>query len=251
MILFLSTVFIQLGETNQAIDENTITVDDEPGDADYTSIKEAINNSKSGDIIEVYSGTYEEDDINIFISNLTLKGIPNELGEGNDTGKPLINATGLKDVFLIHVNDVTITGFEIETSSNSAIVIYSEGNVINENTIKTVEGVCILINGTVSDSKKNGVIFNSFINENFTTAYGVFLNKTNSNVIMYNNFLVKTDAYFINSFKTIWLFNYWQNPRILPKPISGKLIFFKEIFPITIPWLNIDWRPALEPFNFT
>jgi hypothetical protein len=38
-------------------------VDDEPGDADFISIKEAVNSSNPGDTIEVYSGIYYEEGI--------------------------------------------------------------------------------------------------------------------------------------------------------------------------------------------
>ena len=66
-----------------------IIVDDE-GDGDYISIKEAVNYSKSGDIIKVYSGVYYEEEIVITTEDITLRGIPYELGVGDDLGKPVI-----------------------------------------------------------------------------------------------------------------------------------------------------------------
>lgn len=90
---------------------NIITVDNE-GDGDYISIKEAVNNSNSGDIIKVYSGTYLEQKINISIENITLYGVPYELGIGNDTGRPVINNTVFRaEIFGINANGVTISGF--------------------------------------------------------------------------------------------------------------------------------------------
>jgi len=70
-----------------------------------------------------------------------------------------------------------------------------------------------------------------------------------SNAIAENDFLINTNAHFSNSFKNRWFFNYWQQPRILPKLIFGSWSIITEIFSATIPWFNIDMRPALEPNN--
>jgi len=85
---------------------NVIIVDDE-GDGDYTSIQEAVNNSNAGDIIEIYSGTYNE--YNIVISHpISIIGIPHELGVGNDTGKPVIKPPHFLNEFY-HIMDVFST----------------------------------------------------------------------------------------------------------------------------------------------
>ena len=63
ILLFIGTGIIPSITSEQTYDKNIITVDDEPGDADFTSIKEAVNASSPGDTIEVYSGTYPEDGI--------------------------------------------------------------------------------------------------------------------------------------------------------------------------------------------
>lgn len=100
-------------------DRNIITVDNE-GDGDYTSIKEALNNSNPGDTIEVYSGTYYEHNITIGKEDITLKGIPYELGNGNDKGKPFINGEG-KDIVIgiSYANNITIIGFHIENGGGT------------------------------------------------------------------------------------------------------------------------------------
>ena len=72
-------------------DKTVITVDDE-GDGDYNSIKDALRFAYPGVTIEVYSGTYYENNINIGLRGLTLKGMPYELGSGNDTGKPVVTS---------------------------------------------------------------------------------------------------------------------------------------------------------------
>ncbi len=96
--------------------KNIITVDDEPGDADFTSIKEAVDYSSPGDTIEVYSGTYPEEGIRIVKENITLLGISHELGGGNDTGKPIIKGDGTTYVIKLIASNVTVSNFIIENS---------------------------------------------------------------------------------------------------------------------------------------
>ena len=47
-----------------------------------------------------------------------------------------------------------------------------------------------------------------------------------------------------------WRGNYWQRSRIFPNIIFGKVeirIHFGNWK--TLPWLQIDWRPAKKPYN--
>jgi len=98
--------------------KSVIIVDDE-GDGDYTSIKEAVNNANPDDTIEVYSGTYYECGIEIYTENVTLKGIPYELGNGSDTGKPFINGEGKDHVIEIKSQRITIDNFRIENEGGT------------------------------------------------------------------------------------------------------------------------------------
>ncbi len=119
ILLFIGTCIIP-SATSQFITSkltngnNIITVDDEPGDADFTSIKEAVNYSSPGDSIEVYSGTYPEQEIRIVNDNITLLGIAHELGEGNDSGKPFINGNGTESVIQVEACHVIVSNFKIE-----------------------------------------------------------------------------------------------------------------------------------------
>ena len=105
--------------------KNIITVDDEPGDADFTSIKEAVNYSSPGDIIEVYSGTYPEEGIRIEKDDITLRGISHELGEGNDSGKPFIKGDGTAYVIKLIASYVTVSNFIIENPWSEVSYHYS------------------------------------------------------------------------------------------------------------------------------
>jgi nitrous oxidase accessory protein len=123
ILLFLGSGVIPLATSQQTSSRKIITVDDEPGDADFTSIKEALNHSNPGDTIEVYSGTYYEDRIIINIRGIILKGIAQEVGDGNDTGKPIMNTTLHYTIFNVRSDDVTITNFVMIDNSHN---IYNE-----------------------------------------------------------------------------------------------------------------------------
>jgi len=160
-----------------------ITVDDE-GDGDYTSIKEAVNNSNPGNIIEVYSGTYYEQNITIETEEITLKGIPYELGVGNGTGKPFIDGQGKTDVFRVMAEDVTISGFHIENEGNilcGTIVLINTFNcTISNNDISHTLMACVDIHESNNNMVINNNISNSIIRQ------GIVVRKSNNNNISGN-----------------------------------------------------------------
>jgi hypothetical protein len=114
ILLFIGTCIIPLGTSEQTHRKHIITVDDEPGDADYTSINDSISHSNPGDIIEIYSGTYYEEGITVDCNNISIIGISEELGQGNDTGKPFIQGNGNETVFNVAASHVFIANLRIE-----------------------------------------------------------------------------------------------------------------------------------------
>jgi len=132
ILLFVGTCTIPSITSEQTYDKNIITVDDEPGDADFTSIKEAVNSSSPGDTIEVYSGTYLEYKIQITKENITLQGISHELGEGNDSGKPFIKGNGTGEVIRVEASHVIVSNFRIENSgpfNSHCIMVHGQNNI--------------------------------------------------------------------------------------------------------------------------
>ena len=121
ILLFMGTCNIPSAISEQTGDKNIITVDDEPGDADFTSIKEAVNYSSPGDTIEVYSGTYPEDGILLTKENVNLLGISHELGEGNDSGQPFIKGNGFNSVISIEASHVIVSNFTIENPETTLL----------------------------------------------------------------------------------------------------------------------------------
>jgi len=132
-----------------------ITVDDEPGDGDFSSIHDALDYANPGDTIEVYSGTYYESNFTISKPNITLRGIPHELGNGSDTGKPFIKGNDTADMFHLVNRSITLSGFRIENPgefySNYNIFILEGGTdcIISNNEI----GYCSV--GVISESGNN------------------------------------------------------------------------------------------------
>jgi len=104
-------------------------------------------------------------------------------------------------------------------------------NQIDENSV----GVFIF-----SFSLFNTVEYNNITNSKLV---GLTIRRmSNGNQIKNNNFLKNTRAAtFKGCMKNKWENNYWQRPRVLPKPIFGKMSFLK------IPWINFDWKPAKTP----
>jgi len=97
------------------------------GSTNYTSIQSAIDAAKSGDIIEVLSGTYQE---HVFLSKKV------EL-RGKDTGDglPLVDANGTGSAITIYADGAVLEGFNVTNSGhcgcgNAGIRIMSDNNTV-------------------------------------------------------------------------------------------------------------------------
>jgi parallel beta-helix repeat protein len=146
IILFVGTCIIPLTTSKQIPKKNIITVDDEPGDADFTSIKDAVNSANPGDTIEVYSGTYYEGEISMKTPKITLKGVPYELGSGNDTGKPIIVREGSRHIFWVEADHIIISGFIMQDNISENKMLY-QGHFID---VHSVNG-CLISNNTIQN----------------------------------------------------------------------------------------------------
>jgi len=118
---------------------NLLIVDDE-GDGNYKKIQNAINSSKSGDAILVYSGRYNE---TIIINKpIYLIGINSEYKKGSDIGKPIIFQSKNISINSIVINsdNITVSGFKI-ISNNIGIEVlnFSKYITIKNNKIIMAE----------------------------------------------------------------------------------------------------------------
>jgi len=180
ILLFMGTCIIPSATSGLTNGKNIITVDDEPGDADFTSIKEAVNYSSSGDTIEVYSGIYREEGIRIEKDNITLLGISHELGEGDDSGKPFIKPDGNATVIVVNASHVIVSNFRIEKLSSSfCIHLGSDKPNLNQN------------NNTISDC----IIRNPY-------GYGIKVYRIGRDINIINNQITNCNTVGIDAFSS-------------------------------------------------
>lgn len=140
LILFVMSYFSPLVTSSELENQihasrDVIIVDDE-GDGDYISIIDALAHSVSSDIIEVYSGNYTLETASMSKNDITLKGIPYELGAGNDSGKPLITGYKQPNLLTIIANYCVFDGFNVSTEGGTPfnlIELKGKNNIISNN----------------------------------------------------------------------------------------------------------------------
>jgi parallel beta-helix repeat protein len=183
----LSTNTLQKSISNKI----TWIVDNE-GDGDFINIQDAIDASDEGDIIEVYSGTYEEN-IWVYIDDLEISGIDEEYLNGGDTGKPIIDGTDNDNVVEIRktldeeITDVTISGFTIRNSGigNAGIKIYYASDIKMSECDITQNDRGIL--ATRLDT------INVIENEIYDNIFGIYLENSDNNDIIDNTFTANSE----------------------------------------------------------
>lgn len=198
ILVFIGTAIVPSIQSEFPSEKTIITVDDEPGDADFTSIKEAVDSSNPGDTIEVYSGTYLEDGILLSKETMTLLGIAHELGEGNDSGKPSLQGNGTDSVLWVTADQTTVSGFLMQK-------VIGKGDLID---VDNVNG-CLISNNTIQNgtgypntgidcfnSTNIQIIDNIFKNIN---GDGIFFEYCNNASIFGNNISASGYGIFLDS----------------------------------------------------
>ncbi len=175
---------------------NTVAQEAGPG-VDYTSIQEAIDNSDSGDVILVQSGTYNET-VTMQKPGLSVKGV--DTGEGD----PVVSGDGVESTVTLAADGCTVEGFVVINSGNphAGISVDSDNNTITNNTVmnnrgfgihldrsrnNSIRGNRVKTNGfsgiSVQNSSNNEIASNSVVNN---TRNGIDLFGSSSNVISDN-----------------------------------------------------------------
>lgn len=121
----------------------------------------------------------------------------------------------------------------------------SENTIKNNNISNNFEGICI------DQNSNNNIIINNMISKN--RFYGIIIEGfSHNNKILKNDFIKNFQEYsrwqvfFRESHGNRWDSNFWNQKRILPKIIMGNRDFLGYSIPL-IPWIDIDFRPALKP----
>ena len=146
-LFLIVLVFIFIITISDMASAKEIIVDDDHG-ADFISIQEAVNNSVTGDIIIVRSGTYTEN-VLVDVTGITIRS---ESNNGSVQVKPLNESTG---TFLITADNITVSGLNITGASKdsykNAIFTYGDMNNVTGNTVENGSiflGSCTLENLT-------------------------------------------------------------------------------------------------------
>jgi parallel beta-helix repeat protein len=136
---------------------------------------------------------------------------------------------------------------DYDSELGSGVLISSSKNSIYYNQVYESD-VGILI-GLWKAGNNNTVKRNTITN----CTEGINLDTANLNLITQNNIInTRGMAIFTWSNLNCWLNNYWGRPLSHPKVIIGFLCprFLDGTYiKITIPWINIDWIPAKQPFD--
>jgi len=256
------------------------------GTGNYTSIQDAIDNASDGDTVFVYNGTYYEFNITIDVSiNLIGENRDTTVIEGNGTGSIVnlkadgVNISGFTiqngsspnigaiNIKIYRYNN--ISGNIIKNTEYSGIrTYYSDENIISGNifidsrrAIHLCRSDANTIRGNIiKNSSLDILLFSSDINnifENQIEHGPIFLEGDSGFNNIYRNNIIPffpiRGAYFgldiyCLTMRNRWYNNYWNRPRILPKPIFGCFYYLNE-HSLYIPWVTFYWHPAQEPYD--
>jgi len=107
----------------------------------------------------------------------------------------------------------------------------------------------------LNDANHNNVYLNNFKN----CTYAIYHIWTPKNNFYYrNNFINNTHTVETDTWYDKWDKNYWNEPRIFPKVIWGRRMFWiikpNPYYPglgfgFKLPWPMFDWHPAQEPYD--
>jgi nitrous oxidase accessory protein NosD len=191
-------------------------------------------------MIEVYC-TYLEDNDNIVIMNNILK-LEAKYCAGGIYLTTVNNTIVKNNIIEFDSNDTYIYGMYILGGKNCLI---KNNCIVNRNTQRINDiGIFLTSGGFYGGSSSNTIILDEFQ----YLGRGIDLLGSSRNEITCNNFKDnKIDATFINAKETYWHENYWGNQTGSIKIIHGRYVFF--MYPLGFPWINIDWKPAKEPYD--
>jgi len=217
----------------------------------YTTIKDNLikdniiwNNNKSGINIYGYGNKNTIDSNNI--SNNENHGI-RTWGSDNTINRNSISNNGQTGIYLARCSSNTIIDNIISNNDEHGIQFYSAN-------YNTIEGNNILNNYV--GLYISGSDFNKITNNNISLNFrGIEIrdrslgwdkyDESKRNKCFRNNIISNNEsAYFVyfSIFRgNTWRYNYWDRPRLLPKFILGEML--------SNTWFNIDWRPALIPYD--
>lgn len=239
------------------------------GPDNYTKISYAIKIASEGDTIFVFDDSSPYNENLVVDKSLNLKG--EECKTTIISGAAIYKSTILVTNDWVNISGFTITngygGIRINSNNNSIT-----GNIISDNNwgglslqiakYNNITGNKIINNFygiQLYEKSSYNYISRNIIKKSYHTGImignpivplGIFdislfnFDYSDYNIITENNLInFGGNAFFTGSWKNTWDRNYWNRPRILPKFIVG----YKG--DLTGRYYNIDWHPALLPYN--
>jgi parallel beta-helix repeat protein len=146
---------------------------------------------------------------------------------------------------------VCIAGQNTTVHDNSISKSLKNGIMTQASQVVDIRGNRVIGNGKdgifdggilIQDSNHNAIMINNSIEQN--SPHGLYLIRSPGATIQHNNLINNTcNAFSFDTATAKWRGNYWDDwIGFGPKIIKGWLSKWK------LPWLNIDWRPAREPY---
>ena len=230
-----ANVGIQLLFANRNTISGNIIKNNSAGILMYTDSNgnEILNNIISDNLVGIY--TIGANDT--IISGNTIK----DNGEGHEISAGIFIGLGSNN----HV-----TNNHISNNNPNGLYLSTADSYITDNLISNNEQVGVYLLGN------NNYITDNQISNNGHTGLHIFSGA--NNIISENNFIDNpTNAYFYNPFffisilfktnKNTWDKNYWSDSSDGRIYIIHGTVHFLIIF--NLPWFNIDWHPAKEPYD--
>lgn len=143
-------------------------------------------------------------------------------------------------ILLIDSNNNSLSGNSISDNDYGIKLEDSSYNNMSTNTINANYEYGIEFHASSQEDCRNNTVEYNTIQLN---KKGVYLNNSNNNSILKNNFLRNIRNALFDNCTNTWNMNYWNRIRILPKFIFGTIDY--DTFKILS--INIDWHPARKP----
>lgn len=160
----------------------------------------------------------------------------------------------------------TVSKNIIKNSRKYAIICDGDTNQISNNIIESSKtgiavrsNLCNIEGNVVSQCLEDAIFIRGFYNtvngNTFSNSgLGIEISKGLKIIIKQNNFIDNDiNAYFENCIRNRWRQNYWSDNNTGPYIIKGRFYYTYD-WPqgsktIEIPWINIDMKPAKEPYD--
>ena len=265
----LLAIFLDSFSSNSVICDNTICSDFIPLYLNYSHNNSISHNSFSDYDYGVALWFYQSDDnivANNIISSDKEEGIWLFYSSNNTISRNRISTYADDVSYSYSFNNIRkytstktyLSRIQLEDSMwykpkpapppMSIVIIDASNNTISNNHI--FGEICLSL-GWTSDNiiSRNNIVFNrygiSYIFSNNSKIIGNNFFKNNISILG-SGYVLLMDEDFSDD---IWDQNFWNRPRLLPKPIfgiKGVRIMNKNLL---IPWFNFDWHPASEPYD--